>query len=702
MAGLNEDIGTKRSILFSTRLRCSPSGANILEESIQRILEQNLAVSESVNGLTESELNEIVGLTGIVPVLRAADVRMGIEKLLKNGRLQIVHGDGRTAYILSPTAKSENERIINESRDKYQEVVQNLFASASGRIKDYETAFLKLLCLVFSRLSDVYIRVIAGTYEKESFVEHQLLYRSIDEVSASLKIKYPSAFKYGVTRFFRESSPLFDNIKWNMAQNFYIAKVMGMDRKDHLLSADILKGSSFYLDTNVLIAGLIPGDRHHASFQELSKVCKMLNINIRAAQITISEFENTVRSHSIILSRVFDRIPIKILPKVKSFLLESYLLALSENPSLALEKYLANFQSPLKSLQKEFNIELIDDFWFDHEKGEKITEILSKLISKRYEELRNRPKRAQASLHDALLLRWVSHVTQSGDEKAWVVTLDISLVSCNLKDLSEPAPNVITLGALLHWATPQCINELNEDRLAEIYSEAISYHLLPSQVFLDLRDFQVFAEMDIETSQLPAEDVEACIEAIRALGPNINPGKPADREKVSREIQRYFVDPGTKYRRDIQSLNQSAIELENKIEEEQIARRQAEQRISELSEEAREKENEVVELSSQIEIEKKARQELETRLKSLEREQEHKKLINSLIIRTSLLTFALLVMWAIIGFAAWKWGDGQTMFMKLSSAKLFFELSVSGIGLISPIILGRNIMLLIRRWRGEL
>ena len=70
--------------------------------------------------------------------------------------------------------------------------------------------------------------------------------------------------------------------------------------------------------------------------------------------------------------------------------------------------------------------------------------------------------------------------------------------------------------------------------------------LLPQNIFFDTRDFLVFGEMEWSTKELPADDVEDCIRSLKSAHPNLDPTDPADREKISREIAKFFADPGKK------------------------------------------------------------------------------------------------------------------------------------------------------------
>lgn len=401
MTNSKHQISLRRSVLFSARMRFSAAGANLREEAIQRVLEQNLATSDSPKGLTEQDLQKVLILGGNGPILRAADVRTGIERLKAAGRIIDNKAAGKITYVLSPKAKEEVEATAKESEGKYEWVLKDLFASAPGGIDGYRTAFLQLLCLVFSRLGDLYVKVITGAHARDSFTGHELLTRSVQDVLSSNPVLDTEVFKYAVNRFFRESSPKFDIIKWNMAQNYYICKALGIDESAKLLSADILNGMSFYLDTNVLIAGLIPEDRHHGSFQELFTACKTLNIKAKVTHITVEELKNVIMLQAELLKKVLDKIPEAMRSKIRNFLLERYLAAKKEHPALSLEEFLTHFVAPIESLQESFDLEIVDDEWFDKERDSQDIESLAKDLVAKYEKLRKRFKSKNVSIHDA-------------------------------------------------------------------------------------------------------------------------------------------------------------------------------------------------------------------------------------------------------------------------------------------------------------
>ena len=216
MAILADDVAINRTALLSARTRFSHSGADLRNQAVERILEENLAAAASA--LSEIEIDQIVGFAGHAPLLKPDDVSAGIRNLRKKGRIIERHAGGRITYTLSDEAKTASSQTIANSRKELEDVIIDLFGIDEAN--EYGQSFLNLLCLVFHRLGNVYVQVM-GKSNTEPFVKHELLIRTIEDVHAKAPIRDPDAFKRGVNRFFRESNPRFDSIKWNMTQSYF-------------------------------------------------------------------------------------------------------------------------------------------------------------------------------------------------------------------------------------------------------------------------------------------------------------------------------------------------------------------------------------------------------------------------------------------------------------------------------------------------
>jgi hypothetical protein len=689
----------KRSVLLGARIRFSPSGASVRSQAIERIMEENLAAAEGTEGLTEQELDNLATIGGKRSVLRSFDVKQGIECLKKSGRIVEIKYGKNIRYKLSAEVKAEITRAISEAEGRMKATIQELFGKVSDGEETYSRAFIRLLCEVFSRLSELYVQIVTRKQRDVDLAEHKLLAVVLENVLESESVPDNETFRYGVNRFFRESSPQFDQIKWNMAQNFYVAKALGIDEAANLLSVDIFKGSAMYCDTNILIAGLSTVSRHYNSFRELAKTCKFIGMDLKATHATIEELKRSIIANASDLQKVFDRIPDQTRKKVKNFLLEAYLSERGKSPDLSIDDFVSHFLETIKTLGDSHGLVEEDDQWFDDATDNALTKRLATDLAKQYEEMRRRPKFYKAALHDAVLLLWVAH-ENNNNRKSWVVTLDMTLSEWNARQNLEDF-KIVTLDALLQWMTPLASGTADEDKLAEVFAEAIRYQLLPRDTFFRLSDFRVFAEMGIETRQLPADDVEACIREIKKTGSQLDPSKAEDREKIAKIIQGYFADPGTKYQRTIHELQSKTDDLSLKLENEARLRREAEDNVKLLADQSWDQ-------SEKFRQAENARKAAEIRISNLEQaiereqqEKHHKDLIRSAIVRTILMVFLLTVIETIIGLVIWYWGEGPNLFQKLTKSWVWLTIGFGAVAIAYPFIMGRERMRLLKWWKGE-
>ncbi len=684
----HDDI--QRNMLLGASIRFSSSGASVRSQAIRRIVEQQLASAEGAAGLLESQIQRLKSCGREIAVLRSSDVREGLNSLAQEGRILTFGPPQRTRYTLSEEAKKETMEALADSQKRMDACVRDLFTGALGGAERYKGAFLTSLCLVFSRLSEVYVQLIAVHKDGRSIVENSLLSATVDEVLRVTSVPDAKAFRNGVMRFFRESSPQFDHIKWNMSQNFYVAKALGIEEAADLLSVDIFKGASLYCDTNVLIAGLTPENRYQQSLRELAKACERIGMTLKATHVTVAELRSVILVHGTLLKKVLHSIPDDTLPNVRNFLLEAFLVERKTSPTLSVEDFMGRYQKPLDTLRASFGLCEEDDKWFDEVAQDNDTRQLATELAKAYEDLRGRRKPPRAALHDALLLRWAARENEQG-RKACVVTLDLSLVRWNA---GSETIKVTTLDALLQWMTPVAFELADEDTLAAIFADAIRYQLLPRETFFQLVDFQVFADMGIDTKALPAEDVEACIREIRHAGLRLDPSKAEDREKLGQIIQRHFADPGTKYKRTLLESRALSETLAEELAKERGRREHAEKCADKLAKEANAKQSDLESAESRIQ-----------QLEQLAREQEEaahcERLKVSALRGAAIAVAALVVIEIIIGLYAWLFGEGQNLFQKLTNAWVWLGAGVAVVAIPFRFLMGKERMRLLWWWKRD-
>ena len=362
-----------------------------------------------------------------------------------------------------------------------------------------------------------------------------------------------------------------------MAQNYYIAKAIGLDPSGYLLSREVFGNAVFYLDTNVIIQALEPKTRHHGSFKALSKACKNLQIHLNVCQISLNELNHVLEYQRELLEKVASQIPAETARKIRGVFYQLYKEKLEPEGTVDFQSLFDSFYHAMEELAQLYDVDLIDDEWFDNAVDEVETKQLIEEIRRLYTAKRNRPKSQTSALHDALLLRWLQLERRKSTQNIWLVTLDTSLPNYLPKQVKSPGQQLaITLDALLQWISPIVIYENNdEDEVAAIFSEVVKYQILPQEKLFDLRDFLIFSEMEWETKELPAEDVEECIRYIKNNAPDLDPSEASDREKITGEISKFFADPGRKYKQNVEKLETKIKEIteEKSLEVEKLQKK---------------------------------------------------------------------------------------------------------------------------------
>ncbi len=467
--------------------------------------------------------------------------------------------------------------------------------------------------------------------------------------------------------FFADEHPEFAALKWNLAQNYFVAKCLGLDPSGRLLSKEIFADADIYLDTNVLIQALEPGAKHHQSFEVLSRACTDLNIRLHACQISVDELRKVVSYEREAIEKVVDKIPDATAHKVKGVLFPIYYEQKQAGQEPNFDDIFEYFAEPTTALRTFYDVKVVDDQWFVDNLAAADTDQLAADIKKAYENRPWRHKSKNAADHDALLLRWVRRERETNNLNAWIVTLDHSLPNFVSPSPQGEIPLAIRLDTLMQWLSPIALQaDEGQDRAAVIFSDALKYNLLPQESFFELRDFLAFAEWEWETKELPAEDVEGCIRCVRTAAPHLNPADPGDREKISREFNKFLRDPGRKYKGELSRLEASNGELAR-------AREEVERELLRTK-------TDMGGLISQKEAELAAAQ-MEIRTLGLR---------SSAFRRLGFMALLWLLAEAAIVYLAIQFSDGTNNFQKVKNAWEFLALAPTFVVVVSWFVLGRD------------
>jgi len=649
-----EDIGRKRSMLLTAAMRFSPQVQPVKETASDKIIEQILFVSTTGKGLSLEEIREIFSSGSGGYAISLSDMQNSLKRLHQKQRIVSVRTGGLELYRLSDEASRDLGEMLHEAEARFNSVVDRLFKNAKGGTSAYRAPFWKVLSIIFSQLGEEYVRVIKGDIKGDEFLSVPFVSSVLKESKKEFNLIDAPLFESSIISFFGYSDPEYDAIKWNMAQNYYIAKALGLDPSGALLSEEVFGHSVFYLDTNIIIEALEPKDRYHKSFLAFNKACKQMGIKLRVLQISLDELRNWLAWQRQLMEKVIDQIPDETASRVSSIFYEIYYKKKRAGEVVSVDEFFTSFDSPMDDLKGLFEVQLEDDIWFDEAKSKPETIKFAETLRSNYFAMRGRSKGWEASLRDALSLLWLQKLRGENGGNIWLITSDTSLPAS--PPLGAPSRSVaITLDAILQWISTMVVREDAVADFPAIFADMLKYRLLPQDRIFDLQDFLIFHEMHMSCKELPAQDVESCIRYIKVNAPMLDPSDPADREKLAYEVSRFFAEPGRKYKQEVARLET----------EKEAVKQEYEKKLSEAS-----KHGETMQL--QYEIDLKTRdsriEELEGRFSEYKEKTAKESLRRSAQLRVGITAIVFLGLESLVVFLANQYAEGANLFQKVCNS----------------------------------
>ncbi len=574
---MNEDIKRKRAILLTTKLRFSSVVQPKKESAIDKIIEQILPFDRNKRGLTQLEIKNIIYSESGSHILDN-EIINSTARLIEGERIVSEKDrENNIFYKLSKETYLEIEKIKQQAEDNFNSIVKRLFKNAKKGYKAYFDPFLKFLCIVFSSLGDEYVKILTGTFKKSDLLSRASFSSALKKIKENFPSIDYSFFKDAVITFFRDNDPDYDTVKWNMVQNYYIAKVLGMDPSGVLLSKEIFDKAVFYLDTNIIIPALEPKDRYYESFLVFKDACKQLGIKLKICQVSLEELDCVIEFQRKLLEKVVNQIPNNLAKKINSVFYQIYSELKKSKETFNLDDVFINFNSPKDDLKDKFNVELEDDQWFYEAKKSPKVISFAKDLKIRYSKAKGKQwKRDDAAIHDSILLFWLQELRRENNN-IWLITVDSSLPGAIPITQNENSRSLaITLDLVLQWISPIVAQEGKEVDFSEIYGKMIQSRFLPQEKIFDLQDFLIFSQVGIDCKELPPEEVEKSIRYIKNELPTLDPSKSADREKLGYELRKFFVSPDSETKQQLDNL-----EKENETIKEEVAKiKSSQQKLS--------------------------------------------------------------------------------------------------------------------------
>jgi len=559
----------QREVLVSARLRFAPSSQHLKEDAASRIVERALLSHPLPQGATEDEIEQLVVecFHSAPQALARSEIDAALKRLIASKRVT-KEGKAPDRYSLVETARADLVSMQKAAELRFSAIVNRLFGNAEAPALHYAAPFLDSLCFLFSKLGEGYMDALLGRTGTGGAVQQNLIAAAVEHATSKPDIEVDrDVLSAGLIRFFQDSSGDASAIKWNMAQNYFIMRTLGVHDGAIILSREVFGDTAAYFDTNVIIHALEPSARYHRSFQALTKACKAVGMAMNVAHPTLNELRMLVDYKRQIMEKVAGQVPAETLPKVRGLFLQLYLREVRENPNVAARALFKSFAKAKKKLRRNYGVDYVDDNWFvDAPASQPVASLAERIRHASKQRLNVKGK--GSALHDALLMAWVAKERERSAKTVFFVTLDRLLISMSSEEASpDEKPIAIGLDSLLQWIWPAAMEDESEAEVASIFSEALQFKLLPEETFFQESDFLMLDALQMQARHLPAAEVEECIRYLKKHASGLDPSNPKDRERIAGVLGGFFADPSRDHSRIVAQQQQTITELSQRLTE---------------------------------------------------------------------------------------------------------------------------------------
>lgn len=373
--------------------------------------------------------------TSLSPV-RVEVVQDSLRRLISEEKVLPADLKKRSAYYLTPTGVKESGELVERAEDLFQPALKRLLENTDHLFSyDLGTAVCRtFMCECFARFGAEIARTVTGELTTTSLMKSADVEAAFEAATAGKTLSDEAADSLRTRcRDFLKSHEVQDvRLKFYLTQGFYFAQLLGLPGASfNPLVEQAFANSVLYLDTNVLLVGLLARDAGAELFKEMVSISKRIGITLRVTRATINEARRVAADRTVTLHRLIDAVPKEIIGRAGDQFITAFLDARESNPDLLPEDFLKPFDSLSDLLPKLWGIEIDERIEDEMIAGRDLSGIGIIL-----QEAALRVRKFEKS--EAILAHDVGHCALVLDERAtnprtWFLTRDRSLAQAAVK-----------------------------------------------------------------------------------------------------------------------------------------------------------------------------------------------------------------------------------------------------------------------------
>jgi hypothetical protein len=615
------DQQQQQRLVYASLMRFGNETISLRHRAIDQMVLNALAGTNPTNPKKIGEVQQTVSIGGGISNFRPEVLRESVTRLEQQGKVSHLEIKKKQAYFLTDLGKSLSASAFNFAKDLYKPVIDRLLqhtahlCSQANGIKIC-TSFI---CEAFERCGIGIAKDLGGygglPHSSELAAAFAAAVNGHDlsaEARKTLEIRCLNLFKS------REPEDV--RFIFYLTQGYYFAQLVGLDQQGFDPVADqAFAGSIFYLDTNVLVLGLLPGASASA-FEELLKVAKRIGVDLRVTRATINEARRVAADRQRELMRVMDIVPEEIAAKSLDDFVVLFYEQRRSNPTLTPDEYLGKFEK-ISDVVAQWGIEIEEITEDEVLKGRTFPQ-----WECRVQELAAKYRKGRTK-HQGVLRHDMAHYALIQDcriltAKTWFLTRDRTLTTAAEDLCGDGPPFCFSLLGFLQSISPYVTSDEEVLSFSAVFSTLLNEQvLITSDRLFDSKELVLLAEMHSDVLSTPSDSLITALDFVKHTVLNGKAYRSEDMPLVSLELRKFLASSKDEQKRALASMNAT---LQAELEQEKGSasvnrseRLKAEKDLSQKAAELCAKDQELQGALKALQLAQKNSEDLRTRIENL-------------------------------------------------------------------------------------
>ena len=537
-------LDDKRQVISAAVLRHAPEAIPLRERVLDALVLGALVGSDSEEPFRVGKIKENVAGSTTTPLgIRDEVIQEALGRLVEAGKVKQIEFRKRHAYYLTEEAVEslaeaihESERLVNAVFARHLRDTETFIAPAIAR--EILNSFI-LEC--FARSGRIIARSVAGVVATEDMARLVDARTAFQEAISRHRLS-PSQIESLEPRcnaFLESTDPLDERLRFILAQAYYFAQLLGLEHRGfNPLAEHAFAGTTFFLDTNVILIGLVPSDVDEELFQEVLDIARRAGIRLVVTRETIEEIREYISRRLPELRKILTVVPAQVLSQTSDPVIRAYLRAREANANLSADAYVAGLGSFETTIRERWRLEVDDrraqEIIGGRDPGDVAHAIQQAAISRGHE------KSERVLMHD------VAHYFAVKDERdraphAWFLSRDGSLPIAADRLAPNELPFCFHHLAFLQSLSPFVATPGEEYSFVDTFAALVNDQFKPMGAVFDASELVVLAEFHEDVMATPSDQLMLALDFVKSRTLQGRPYTEREIPRVSLELKKFLT-----------------------------------------------------------------------------------------------------------------------------------------------------------------